>query len=478
VTVNVLANDTDADSDVLTLDAVDTTSANGGTIQANSDGTVTYTPAASFSGPDTFSYTVTDGQGGSATATVSATVEAADVSPPTDEGNGVVNYSTAQRGVVLNLETAVALSPVFGSLANPKLMPMGDSITEGDHSIEPVPGAYRTQFWQRAIADGLITSEFSIDFVGSETESESVSGLGDVDHQGHRGWRIDQVLQRRVLSSRDVIGTYTPDVVMVMLGANDVSNDNSADEIINKLNELVDGIQSKASGNSLILVSSLTPFDPSTNLKNIPQSRADTIAEVNSRIETEVTNGQDVLFADAGGRLTIADINDGIHPTQAGYDLLGDYWYEAVFNPADISGKRDLIGSAFDDRLIGDSGNNVLTGGLGQDELIGNGGADTFKYQQAVAGVDNIADFSENDMFQMSAAGFGGDLAVGILETSRFIVGSGPIASEAGLATFLFDNTTSMLSFDVDGSGGQEALELARLTNNFMLQANHIQVVA
>src|SRR5262249_47255865 len=38
-----------------------------------------------------------------------------------------------------------------------------------------------------------------------------------------------------------------------------------------------------------------------------------------------------------------------------------------------------LIGSAFDDALIGNSGNNILQGGAGNDELSGNGGTDTLE---------------------------------------------------------------------------------------------------
>jgi len=62
VTANVIANDQDADQDVLYLVSVDTTSRNGGAIVDNGDGTITYTPPAGFWGSDTFSYQITDGQ--------------------------------------------------------------------------------------------------------------------------------------------------------------------------------------------------------------------------------------------------------------------------------------------------------------------------------------------------------------------------------------------------------------------------------
>ncbi len=48
---------------------------------ANANGTITYTPAANFSGADTFSYTVSDGNGGTATATVDVDVTAVNDAP-------------------------------------------------------------------------------------------------------------------------------------------------------------------------------------------------------------------------------------------------------------------------------------------------------------------------------------------------------------------------------------------------------------
>jgi hypothetical protein len=75
VTIAVLANDSDVDGDPLSVVAV--TQGTGGSVLVNADGTVTYTPAASFSGSDGFTYTASDGQGGTATAGVTVQVQPA-----------------------------------------------------------------------------------------------------------------------------------------------------------------------------------------------------------------------------------------------------------------------------------------------------------------------------------------------------------------------------------------------------------------
>jgi hypothetical protein len=79
VTVSVLANDTDPENDNLTVIAV-TQGANG-LVTINAGSTVTYTPAANFSGSDTFTYTVSDGNGGTATASVTVTVTSTNDTP-------------------------------------------------------------------------------------------------------------------------------------------------------------------------------------------------------------------------------------------------------------------------------------------------------------------------------------------------------------------------------------------------------------
>ncbi|MCQ4349142.1 cadherin-like domain-containing protein [Pseudomonas stutzeri] len=65
-------DDSDVDGDSLSIASV--TSGTGGTAVLNADGTVTFTPDADFNGVATFSYTVTDGNLVSNTATVTVNV--------------------------------------------------------------------------------------------------------------------------------------------------------------------------------------------------------------------------------------------------------------------------------------------------------------------------------------------------------------------------------------------------------------------
>jgi len=69
--INVLSNDTDVDGDSLTVTAV--TQGTHGSV-ANNGSSVSYTPAHDYFGSDSFTYTISDGHGGSDTATVHVTV--------------------------------------------------------------------------------------------------------------------------------------------------------------------------------------------------------------------------------------------------------------------------------------------------------------------------------------------------------------------------------------------------------------------
>ncbi|AXY59742.1 VCBS domain-containing protein [Acinetobacter sp. WCHAc010052] len=94
VTVAVRDNDTDAEQNSLTVSAV-TQGTNGSVVIDAVTGNPVYTPDVGYSGTDSFTYTVSDGQGGSSTATVNVTVNAVNHAPEfTTTGEFPVNTYT------------------------------------------------------------------------------------------------------------------------------------------------------------------------------------------------------------------------------------------------------------------------------------------------------------------------------------------------------------------------------------------------
>ncbi|MCC7265636.1 MAG: tandem-95 repeat protein, partial [Candidatus Latescibacteria bacterium] len=122
VTIEVLANDTDVDGDLLTVGI--TSLAAHGTLQLGTAAAVIYTPAANYHGPDRFTYTVSDGQGGSAIATVTIAVTPVNDAPVAVDGAAETAEEVAVTGVLAAsdvdgdpLTYSVATGPVHGAVA-------------------------------------------------------------------------------------------------------------------------------------------------------------------------------------------------------------------------------------------------------------------------------------------------------------------------------------------------------------------------
>ncbi len=134
--VNVLANDTDADSDALTV--VSNTTPLRGTVVNNGDGTFTYTPGANLNGADSFTYTISDGQGGNDTATVNVTVTPVNDNPVASDDTVVTQLDTALDINVLANDADADLSdtPTIQSFTQGV---NGAVVDNGDGSLKYTP---------------------------------------------------------------------------------------------------------------------------------------------------------------------------------------------------------------------------------------------------------------------------------------------------------------------------------------------------
>ena len=97
VSVDVLDNDSDPNSDPLAIDSF--TDGTNGTVDQTAGG-LTYTPNVDFNGSDSFTYTVSDGNGGFDTATVNVTINSVNDAPVAAPLSVSGDENTAISGVV------------------------------------------------------------------------------------------------------------------------------------------------------------------------------------------------------------------------------------------------------------------------------------------------------------------------------------------------------------------------------------------
>jgi lysophospholipase L1-like esterase len=197
-----------------------------------------------------------------------------------------------------------------GSNGGVRVLPLGDSITHG----ADVPGGYRIGLWQR-LAEGRYTS----DFVGSQVNGPS--GLSDHDHEGHPGWRIDQV-------DANVVGwlrTYAPRSVLLHIGTNDVVQNYDLAGAPGRLSALIDHI-TDAAPDADVFVAQIIPL-------GWPEGDA-AVRSFNNAIpgivQGKVNAGKRVHLVDMYSALTVADLPDSIHPDSGGYDKMAAVWYGAL----------------------------------------------------------------------------------------------------------------------------------------------------
>ncbi|MFC8230816.1 SGNH/GDSL hydrolase family protein [Streptomyces sp. NPDC057287] len=191
-----------------------------------------------------------------------------------------------------------------------RIMPLGDSITDGFN----VPGGYRTRLWQRAAADGRTD-----DFVGSGFNGPPE--LGDHDHEGHSGWRIDEI-DAQITGWLQATG---PRSVLLHIGTNDVVQDRDVAGAPGRLSALIDHITATAPDADLF-VSDIVPFSDPV----LEQRAAAYNGAVPGVVEAWAAQGRHVHFVPMHDALGTADLADGVHPNAGGYAKMADRWYAAL----------------------------------------------------------------------------------------------------------------------------------------------------
>ncbi|MBP2326628.1 lysophospholipase L1-like esterase [Kibdelosporangium banguiense] len=191
-----------------------------------------------------------------------------------------------------------------------RVMPLGDSITHGTQ----IPGGYRIGLWQ-----SFVNGRYRVDFVGNQFNGPAA--LWDHDHQGHPGWRIDQIDANIVIWVR----ATNPRSVLLHIGTNDVIQNFNLGGAPGRLSTLIDRITATAPGAD-VFVATIIP------LSNAGwQNAARTFnAAIPGIVQSKVNQGKRVRLVNMHTALTTADLIDGVHPNANGYNKMAATWFNAL----------------------------------------------------------------------------------------------------------------------------------------------------
>ncbi len=264
-----------------------------------------------------------------------------------------------------------------------RVMPVGDSITEGQGSRN-----YRNPLLNLAVADGK-----TIDFVGHNPRNPPVDG----ESSGEGGWRADQMSgvappptfeSPNIGDVRSWIPDHDPDIILIMAGKNDILQGRGTSGTTTNVETLIDRCFA-ANPNVRIIVGNITPQRSDAAYTTTHISVNNNIASYVSTLQgqgkkIELVDHYSLFFP-----LDSSDFSDSVHPSQSGYDMMADAWYAALApylnNESYVPLTGTVIGSGktgsggFANAFDGDNSTGVklLLGGwvgldLGSAKQIGN----------------------------------------------------------------------------------------------------------
>ncbi|WP_295071661.1 SGNH/GDSL hydrolase family protein [Ruminococcus sp.] len=218
-----------------------------------------------------------------------------------------------------------------------KIMPLGDSITYGMAD----EGGYRKYLSYFLQQKGYT----NVDLVGPEGKDSATFNYNgksvtyDDNHAGYSGYTITNlpggwfgqlngILE--TMQSGDYITKYSPDIILLQIGTNDVNNGHVTDSE-EHLHTLLDYLREKMPSDGKIFLTTIPDLGNSGWGNN--SSKNGDIAKYNELVK-KVANeysSKNVIYADIHSVIDgTKDLADGVHPNAGGYEKMGKYWFEQI----------------------------------------------------------------------------------------------------------------------------------------------------
>ncbi len=236
--------------------------------------------------------------------------------------------------------TASAPASVIGAetdTAPISLMCLGDSITDGFW----LSGGYRNTLCARIEECG---QKELVDFVGPNW-----GGTGyDPQHAGYSGYSIANIAQQDSISGQRtglsgfidwLLESHPADVIFLQIGTNDILSLYDLEHFGARLESLVDAILKTIPDDGMLYLATLPCMDATNTLyiseyhftvESMDKAVDDCNAQIRAVAEKKRAQGKPIQLAEVNKVLTKADLYDGVHPSEAGYQKLGNFWFDAL----------------------------------------------------------------------------------------------------------------------------------------------------
>jgi lysophospholipase L1-like esterase len=136
--------------------------------------------------------------------------------------------------IIIVLLAAIASSLLRAS-DTVKIMPVGNSITAGEHYR--FPAIEERTGYRKPLYDMLINSGYHVDFVGSQKHGirpEGDDDWFDWNCEAYPGWKIPEIAER----VNDALEVYKPDILLVHVGTNGADWDKKPGQVMEMLDSI------------------------------------------------------------------------------------------------------------------------------------------------------------------------------------------------------------------------------------------------